>query len=49
MTRLKATLCLAEFLETGPDAEIDNLVAASYDHHPRLVLIFAEYPAVELR
>ena len=48
LTRLAAILRLAEFLERGRNASVDDISAAWDDNHLNLTLIADEYPAVEL-
>jgi exopolyphosphatase / guanosine-5'-triphosphate,3'-diphosphate pyrophosphatase len=48
LTRLAAILRLAEFLERGRNANVDDVTAAWDDATLRLTLIADEYPAVEL-
>lgn len=48
LTRLAAILRLAEFLERGRNATIDDITAVWDDTTLRLTLIADEYPAVEL-
>lgn len=48
LTRLAAILRLAEFLERGRNANVDDVTAAWDDKTLRLTLIADEYPAVEL-
>lgn len=48
LLRLAAILRLAEFLERGRNATVDDVTAVWDDHTLRLTLIADEYPAVEL-
>jgi exopolyphosphatase/guanosine-5'-triphosphate,3'-diphosphate pyrophosphatase len=48
LTRLAAMLRLAEFLERGRNATVDDIAAIWDDNQLRLTLIADEYPAVEL-
>ncbi len=48
LLRLSAILRLAECLERGRNALVDDVVAAWHDDELRLTLITDEYPAVEL-
>lgn len=48
LTRLAAILRLAEFLERGRNANVDDVTAVWDDTTLRLTLIADEYPAVEL-
>ena len=48
LLRLTAILRLAEFLERGRNATVDDITAAWDDHTLHLTLIADEYPAVEL-
>ena len=48
MLRLAAILRLAEFLERGRNANVDDVTAVWDDTTLRLTLIADEYPAVEL-
>lgn len=48
LLRLTAILRLAEFLERGRNATVDDITAAWDDKHLRLTLIADEFPAVEL-
>lgn len=48
LTRLAAILRLAEFLERGRNANVDDVTAVWDDATLRLTLIADEYPAVEL-
>jgi len=48
LTRLAAILRLAEFLERGRNATIDDIIAVWDEQNLRLTLIADEFPAVEL-
>lgn len=48
LTRLAAVLRLAEFLERGRNAAVDDVIVTWTDDTLRLTLIADEYPAVEL-
>lgn len=48
LIRLAAILRVAECLERGRNADIDDVIATWSDHQLRFTLISNEYPAVEL-
>ena len=48
LTRLSAMLRLAEFLERGRNANVDDIAAFWDDNEVRLTVVADEYPAVEL-
>jgi hypothetical protein len=47
--RLEAIHCLAEHLESGPDAELNDVIATWRDNTLEPILISVEYPAVQPR